>query len=201
MSEKLKALTDKIYSEGITKAKEESAKILAQAKEEASKILEEAKSEKIRIISEAENQAKTNKKKVEAEIKLASQKATNSIKQELRNILTEKIIEAPTKASLQNPDTLKEVIVACLSSLSKTSEGTWNINLPESQAEKVQKAINADKQSNLKSGIKINPSKEISNGFEVVPDGENYQLKFDDETFIQFFGSFLKLETKEIIGN
>ena len=50
-------------------------------KEEASKILEEAKSEKIRIISEAENQAKTNKKKVEAEIKLASQKATNSIKQ------------------------------------------------------------------------------------------------------------------------
>jgi V/A-type H+-transporting ATPase subunit E len=121
MSEKLKALTDKIYSEGITKAKEESAKILAQAKEEASKILEEAKSEKIRIISEAENQAKTNKKKVEAEIKLASQKATNSIKQELRNILTEKIIEAPTKASLQNPDTLKEVIVACLSSLLNSS--------------------------------------------------------------------------------
>jgi len=199
MSEKLKALTDKIYQEGIAKAKEESEKILAQAKEEAQKLIQNAKAEKEKLLKQANTDAQTHKKKIDAEIKLAAQKATNSVKQELAKLLTEKVISSPIKNSLKDPKTVAALLITCLNSLNKNHEGNWQINLPEKDVQEIKNIIAADKQALLNGGVTINPSNTLSKGFEVKPEGDNYQIKFDDETFINFFGSFLKVETKEII--
>ena len=92
MSDKLKVLTDKIYEEGIEKAQRESQKILDDSKKEAQKIISAAEKQSQDLILKTEVNMENLKKKVASEIKMASRKSLNQIKQELNNVIQEKVV-------------------------------------------------------------------------------------------------------------
>lgn len=198
MSEKLKALTDKIYQEGIEKAKSDSDRIVAEAKTEAKKIVEEAEKERQKMIRSTEEEMASYRKKVEAEIKLAAQKSANKIKQSLRQLITEKVIQKPIENSLSDSETTLKILSACVTSLSK-DEGSWIITLSEKDEKFVKEAIAAGKVNTLASGVTVKPDPSLKNGFEIKPEEANYSLYFNDETFIDFLGQFLKIETKSLL--
>ena len=87
VSDKLKILTEKIYEEGVFKAKEESARILQQATEEAARIRAEAQKEKELMLAQARDQAEAQRKKTESELRLAARKATSKLKEDLRQLV------------------------------------------------------------------------------------------------------------------
>lgn len=199
MSEKLKALTEKIYEEGIEKAKSDSNQIIEDAKKKASKILQEAEAKKSQMLTEAEFEIESLKKKVGSEIKMAAQKSINQIKQQLIEIIQEKTISHPISKTFNDPKFCATAIIQCLASLKNNSEGSWVFDVPRKEKEEIEQAINNQKSSLLSSGISINPSPNLKSGFEVMPENGNYILKFDEAMFEEYFSSFLKLETKNLI--
>src|SRR5690606_34832053 len=97
MSEKLRILTDKIYNEGIEKAKLESEQLVEKAKAEAKAIISEAEKYKDKLIADTNQELNNQRKKVEADIKLAAQKAANQLKINIQNLITEQVITQPVK--------------------------------------------------------------------------------------------------------
>jgi V/A-type H+-transporting ATPase subunit E len=83
MTKKLQDLTEKIYNEGIQKAKEEADTIIKEAREKASAIEAEAKKKAEKTTAEAEEKAKETKKHVEAEMKMALDQSVAALKKEI----------------------------------------------------------------------------------------------------------------------
>ena len=199
MSDKLKTLSDKIYQEGIAKANDESEKIVARAKEEARRIKEEAQNQADKIKKDSEVEMEGYRKKVEAEVRMAARKSTNQIQNALHNFLKEETIVKPVSEGLKNPQTLEKTILECMAALRRESDGSWHLRLPEKQAESLQKAVEDGKHETLQKGVTLNGDKGLLNGFVVEAEDGQYRLKFDEQTFSEFFGQFLSLETQNLI--
>ena len=82
MQNKLQELTDKLYEEGLSKGKEEGAKIVENALKEAERILAEARQNAGQIREEAEKSAAEMKSKVESDLKMASAQTLQATRQE-----------------------------------------------------------------------------------------------------------------------
>ena len=72
MQNKLQELTDRLYEEGLSKGKEEGARILEEARQEAGRILTEAREQAEAIKEKATREAAEMKSKVESDLKMAS---------------------------------------------------------------------------------------------------------------------------------
>ena len=68
MSNKLQELTERLYSEGLSKGKEEGARILEEAGKQADEIVAKAKAEAEAIKAEAEKQAADLQSKVRSDL-------------------------------------------------------------------------------------------------------------------------------------
>ena len=200
MSDKLRLLTDKIYREGVEKAQTEAERILAAAKAEAEQLRTEAQVEKKRTLDAAEAQAAATKRQVAAEITLAARKASGQLKQDLRRLLAEDVLQAPLKRGLSDQGVLTEVLVACVSALQRQGEGNWEILLPAEKLKMVEDALTGGKHEALGEGLTLRDSEGLSYGFAVRPEGEQYTLAFDDKAFAAFLGRFLRVETRDLLG-
>ena len=92
MDNKLQELTDKIYEEGITKGREKAEAIISEARNEAEKIRKSSEKEAEEIIAKAERDAEELKKITLSELRISFRNSMNSLKQEVENLITGKII-------------------------------------------------------------------------------------------------------------
>jgi V/A-type H+-transporting ATPase subunit E len=199
MSEKLRLLTEKIYEEGIEKAKQESEKILAHAHAEAERLIKEAQKEKDNLLQTAAAEADAHRRKVEAEIKLAAVKAGNQLRADIENLLSEEHLTAPLTKGLADAQILRDVLVACVSAL-KQNGGDWSILLSPEAEKQVQSWISDTRQQALQQGVEILADTSISEGFKVVSKGDGYALSFSAGAFTSFLSRYLKPETLRLVS-
>ena len=69
--DKLQELTDRLYKEGLSKGREEGARLLEEARKQAEDIVSEARKQAEGIIAEAHRQAEDYSQKVESDLKMA----------------------------------------------------------------------------------------------------------------------------------
>lgn len=201
VSDKLKILTEKIYEEGVFKAKEESARILQQATEEAARIRAEAQKEKELMLAQARDQAEAQRKKTESELRLAARKATSKLKEDLRQLLTEKVIANPVHKGLSDPETLARILVACMESLTRNKAGNFEVSLPPEQAERVKEALEAGKHQTLASELIVGENQTSGSGFEIIPEDAGYRIRFDESFFVAYLADFLSVETRQWVSD
>jgi V/A-type H+-transporting ATPase subunit E len=79
MSDKLQELTDRLYSEGVDKARKEAEKIIADAESRGESIVKEATTEAERIIEQSRNDAKDLKSRMENELAMAARQAETAL--------------------------------------------------------------------------------------------------------------------------
>jgi V/A-type H+-transporting ATPase subunit E len=199
MSEKLRLLTEKIYEEGIEKAKSESEKLIANARAEADRILKDAQKEKENIINQAAAEAESARRKVEAEIKLAAVKAGNQLRSNIENLLASEQVNKPLTQGLSDPTILKEVLVNCVSALRKSEEGDWTIALSREAEKQIQSWMSDTRAQALQNGIEFNADGQRGQGFKVISKSEGYALEFDAASFERFLGKYLKPETLQLL--
>ena len=72
MSNKLQELTDRLYSEGLSKGKEQGELLVSEARSEAEKIIAQAKAQAEQIVQQAEKQAADLKAKAQSDVRMAS---------------------------------------------------------------------------------------------------------------------------------
>ena len=80
MENKIQALTDKIYREGVEKGNEEAQRIVGEAKKQAQQLLDDARKEAAAMIANAKKAAEEQKENTKSELKLFAGQAVNALK-------------------------------------------------------------------------------------------------------------------------
>lgn len=198
MEHNIDQLTEKIYQEGIEKGKKEGAQIVEDAKAEASEILKKAQLEADKIKSKAQLDAENLKRNTLSEIKLAGDQSISSLKQKIKNLISENILDKKIKDLFVSEEFLRTIILEIIKDWD-ASQGI-NVTLSKSVEEKLDETFEASVVKAAK-GLIINFDNKLKGGFKISETGSSYQLAFSDEDFIEFFKPFLRQKAEEILFN
>ncbi|MEM6362729.1 MAG: V-type ATP synthase subunit E, partial [Bacteroidota bacterium] len=110
----IEKLTDKIYQEGVEKAQKESKEIISSAEVECNRILEEARKEAKSIVAKAEQEAAKTIRSTENELKLKGKQFISDLQDEIRTLLSSKILKNGTSAAFADAAFLKSAILEAI---------------------------------------------------------------------------------------
>ncbi|MGE5384008.1 MAG: V-type ATP synthase subunit E [Omnitrophica WOR_2 bacterium] len=195
MENKLQELTQKIYSEGIEKAKSDAVVIIQQANKNADDIIKSARQEASDIIKKANENAKEIKRNADSEIKMASRQAISQLKQQIVNIITAKAIERPVKDAIKDKQFVGTLILQVASGFNNNVE----IALPETDKNKLSEYFNERTEAELLKGTEIRFDSNMKTGFKISPKDGNYSISFTDEDFANYFKGFMRPRTVKLL--
>ena len=201
MENKLQELTQKLYNEGVEKANEEADKILAEAKSEADKLKQIAEKDAQKIIADAEQKSVEIKKNVDAELNLAAKQTIRTVKQKITDVIVSKVINEPVKKAFDDEKFVKEIIETVVKNwnLQKNETIDLSVLLPADLEKEFTKFFTAKSGKELNANLELSFSDTIKGGFKVGPADGSYKISFSEEDFENFFKSYLRPKTIEIL--
>ncbi len=201
MTDKIQEITQKIYQEGVDKAKADAEKIIADAKKEATEIVEKAKNDKNEITGQAEKEAQEIRKNVESEMQLAARQFTSKLKQRIVASITASPIEKPVKEAFDDKDFVKKII--------HTAIEKWNpqqpeitglkILLPEKDEQEFSEYFESEIHNMLNKTIEIGFDDKTRKGFKIGPKDGSYIISFSENDFENYFKNYFKERTRTLL--
>ena len=191
MQGKLQELTEKIYQEGIGKAKEESDRILKEARVKADSLLEDARKEAAALSEKAKKDAAELKDNVASEIRLAGQQAVSALKQEISGMIAEGLVDTQVSDAFKDSGFIKKIIETAVAAWGP-SEESLVLELPEASKGELEDYLKGGALDKVKQGIDIKFSASLEGGFRVGPEGSGFLVSFTDEGFANFFKEYLR---------
>ena len=199
MQNKLQELTDKLYEEGLSKGKEEGARILEEARQEAGRILNEARDEADAIREKAVKEAAEMKSKVESDLKMASAQTLQATRQDVEGLVIAKISDEKVSKALADPDFLKQVILAVAQRFSAQESADLSLVLPESLKAQMEPFVQGELAKALGHEVSASFSKKVAGGFSIGPKDGSYFISLTDETFKKLIGEYLRPVTRKFL--
>ncbi|HLN54038.1 MAG TPA: hypothetical protein VK212_10050 [Lentimicrobium sp.] len=195
MENKLRELTEKIYSEGIEKAKSDAVVIINDAQKEADIIINKARQEAAEILSKAQDNAKEIKRNTEAEIKMASKQSLSKLKQQISELVATRVIDNPVKETLKD----KEFIGTLIMKIAGGFNNNLELFLPEVEKNNLEKYFNHRTREELMKGIDIRFDPNIKSGFRISPKDDAFVISFTEEDFANYFKAFMRPKTIQLL--
>jgi len=201
MQDKLQALTDRLYNEGLSKGKQDGEELLQKAKIEADGIIAQAKAEAERIVAQANKEAEELKTKVTADVKMAATQSIAVTKQEIEKMVVTKAAAAGVKANMENASFVKELILSVVKAFNPQNASPVDLSLilPESLKAELEPFVKNEITNQFKGEVKVDYSKKMNGGFKISPKEGGYMLQFTDEEFTQLIANYLRPATKKIL--
>lgn len=199
MQNKLQELTDKLYQEGLSKGKEDGAKLLSQAQEQAKSIVNQAQEQAKNIVEAAQAEAQDIKAKAQSDIKMASSQALQATKKDIEDLLLSGTINEGVGKELADTKILEQIILNVAKNFSAQESTDISLILPLSVKEKVQPWLESELKKALGKEVKAEFSKKISGGFTIGPADGRYFISLTDETFSELICEYLRPLTKKIL--
>jgi len=201
MENKLQELTQKLYNEGVEKANAEADKILADAKSEAEKIKQDAEKEAKKIIADAEQKTVEIKKNVDSELSLAAKQSVRSVKQKITEMIVSKVIDEPVKKAFDDEKFVKEIIETVVKNWNPQKNETIDLAvlLPADMEKEFSKFFTAKTGKELNANLELSFSDSVKGGFKIGPADGSYKISFTEEDFENFFKSYLRPKTVEML--
>ena len=199
MHNKLQELTDKLYAEGLSKGKEEGARVLEEARQEAERILAEARTRAEAIKAEARKEADEMKSKVESDLKMASAQTLQATRQDVENLVVAGIADGKIEAALSDPEFLKEIITAVAQRFSAQESTDLSLILPESLQARLEPFVKESLAQTLGKGVSASFSKKVAGGFRIGPKDGSYFISLTDESFKNLIGEYLRPVTRKFL--
>lgn len=204
MQNKLQELTDKLYNEGLSKGKQEAEEMKSKAKSDAELIIKEAQDKANFILNNAKKEANELKEKSENDIKMASNQAFATLKQEIEKAIILKAVSEKVDSSINDTEFLKTIITSIVKAFNpnNTEPTALEIILPQTKQKELDSFINSQVKEICSKGLNVAFSKKISGGFKIGPSGSGYMLSFTNEDFTNIMSEYLRPKTKELLfGN
>ncbi len=201
MENKLQELTQKLYNEGVEKANAEAEKILAEAKSEAEKLKQDAQKEAQKIIADAEQKSAEIKKNVDAELNLATKQSIRTVKQQITDMIVSKVIDEPVKKAFDDAKFVKEIIEAVVKNWNPKGNESIDLSvlLPVELEKEFSKFFTAKSGKELNANLELSFSDSIKGGFKIGPADGSYKISFSDDDFENFFKTYLRPKTIEML--
>ena len=204
MENKLQALTQKIYQEGVEKARTEAAAILADAQKKADEMVSSARRDAEKTPQQALGPAEDLRKNVASEIPLSGRQAINSIKQEIAEIVTLRAMAVPLSEAIGDKDFLKKIIETVVKNWNPNGDTKTSLSLilPEKAQQNLDHYLEAEIQKQLNQSIEIKFDRIIDSGFRIGPADGSYVVSFSEKDFDNLFREYLRPKTIELLfGN
>jgi V/A-type H+-transporting ATPase subunit E len=196
MSDQLNDLLQRVYDEGVNKAKAEAEEILAKAQNDADGIVANAKQVAEKTIESAKVEAQNLKKNSESDLRAAAQSTLSAVKQELTEALLDQAFDSGLKAGASDPELVKTLILEVVSAW-KESGGT--VTVSKSLEAKLENILKQALPQAAAQGLKVKFSPTLKNGFSIAPADGSYKLSFTDEDFANLFKSYLRPRSNSIL--
>ncbi len=193
--DKIQELTSKLLNEGVEKGKAEAGKILSDAQAERTKILSDAKKEAENIIATAKKEAAEIKVNTESELKLFSAQASEALKSEITNLVTDKLSSSNVKAATEDKAFMQKLIADLVTNWAKDESLTISVE----NSEELTKYIAANVKGLLDSGLRIESVNNLKSGFMLSPADGSYKVKFSEDEFIEYFREFLRPQIQKLL--
>ncbi|MCK9614030.1 MAG: V-type ATP synthase subunit E family protein [Candidatus Omnitrophica bacterium] len=197
MAEDLKRLIEKIQKEGIEAAKEKASKIEAQAHAQAQAIISKAKEEANRLLEQAKAEIIRQKEATTNLLRQSARDTVIGLRQELLQKLSN-VIKKETHAALKAKD-LSEILIKLMKECSKETGSNVEITLSKEDADKLTQAFISGFKEELKKGITLKTSDEISGGFLISYDAGKSQFDFTDSALAQYLAQYVQGRLDDIL--
>lgn len=193
--DKIQELTSKLYSEGVEKGKEEADKIVAEAEAKKEKMIADATKKVEEMIQKATKETDELRKNTESELKMYASQASEALKSEITNLLTDTLATNNVKAATEDKSFMQKLIVDLVQNWSKNE----SLTIGTANAEELNKYIVANAKNLIDKGLKIESVNNLKNGFTLSPQDGSYKVKFGEEEFIQYFKEFLRPQIRQML--
>ena len=201
MQNKLQELTEKLYSEGLSKGREEAERIKADAQKEAEQIILKAREESEQIISTAQKEAEDIKERILNEVKMSSRQSYTTLRHEIESLISSNALKSPVSEAMNDNALIKDIIKTIIAAFSPQSDkaAELSIILPEKSKGELDQFITNNITKQFNQGLEIKFDKKVSSGFKIGPKGEGYHISFTDKDFEELIGSYLRPRIREIL--
>ncbi len=200
-NQRLQELTQKIYEEGIQKAKEQAQEIVNDAQAEANTILEEAKEKAQGIIESAREEAQRTSKQTLQDLEKALQQSLQVGKRQLAEVVTMQLVSKELNGTFDDVEFVKKLIDDMVQHWLTQSDTTLQVqfDLPEAWTSEMTDFFSQKLQIALEQGLTFQFDKNLEGEFLLQKHADGYRLHFSDAQFIQFFTSFLRPKTRQLL--
>ena len=197
MDVQLQELIDKIKSEGIKTAEQESARVLKEAEHKANDILADAHDEASSIIAKAKEEAHRFEQTAKEAVKQAGRNTILSLRTRVIEIFDAVIAEETKQAySLK---VLEEAIVSLIKAWSKEQVPNLQVLMSSSDLKKIEKQLKSRLAAELKKGVELKPFPQLQAGFRIaMKDGSAY-YNFSDQGIAEILSEYLNPKIAEIV--
>ncbi|MCF8302057.1 MAG: V-type ATP synthase subunit E [Bacteroidales bacterium] len=201
MENKLQELTEKIYSEGVSKANEEAKQIKQKAEKEAEEIKNQAQKEADEIVNKAKKEAEEIKKNLDSELRLSANQAVTALKQKITDLITAKVIDEPVEKVFKDKDFVQEIIETAIKNWDPSKTGQLNVAvmLPKEDENKLGKYFTAKENEYMQKGLEVKFDQRMKSGFKIGPKDGSFKISFTDQDFENFFKAYLRPRTNQLL--
>lgn len=196
---KLQELTDRLYTEGLSKGREEGEKVLQNAKNEAQKVLADAQAAAAKTIADAQAQAADILSKAASDVKMASTQALDATKSDIQNAVLAKLVDEKVGAALADEKFICEIVMTIAKNFSTENNCDLEVVMAEGTSQKVQDYVQAEVAKAIGHGIQVSLSKKIKGGLTVGPKDGAYFVSLTDETFSALIREYLRPATRKTL--
>ncbi|WP_340113939.1 hypothetical protein [Maribellus mangrovi] len=201
MTDRIEEITQKIYNEGITKAKGDAEQLISEAKEKAEAIIRTAKQTEEKIILNAQNKALEERKRGQAELKLAAQQFVSHLKQQITNLISTAQLDKPVNEAFKDDDFIKQIILKIIEKWEPENQEKMDLTLllPPDDQKKINDFLQSKATEAMNNGIDIRVDPALESGFRIGPKEGSYLINFTAQDFTNYFIQYLKNETKKLL--
>ena len=201
MENKLQALTDKLYQDGLSKGKEEGERLLQEAKAQASRIVESAQEQAKEIVEKARKEAEDLKNNTLTEIKITSRQMISTLKEEVENHLMRRSLAPALHSAMEEVEFVQLVIVKAMECFKPAEHNGLSLELllPEDYRNRFDKLLEGQLGADLEAGLEVKFDGDLKGGFKIVNKAEGYQLSFTEEDFMALFEEYARPRIKQLL--
>lgn len=199
MEDKLRLLAEKLVNDGLEEARIEKEKLLAAAKAEAESIVAKAHEEAANWRTKTQNELQQLRTAVHSELGQLTRRAKDSLRADLRNILTVEVLQKPVQQSLdkQWPALLQAVV----QQLYRDAQGRLQIAIPAENVAALESGFANDLQAAVQAGIDWQNDPRLRSGFRIKVEGERYAVDFTDADFEKVLAPFYGTALKKLLAD
>ena len=186
--EKVKELTDKIYHEGIEKARKEADHILSDANTQASDIIASANKEAERIISMAKDYAHKAEDRVIAELRMYAKQTFSSVRTAIADMLTEEIVKSALDEVKQDKHFINKLLIEVA--------GKWaageSLIVTSASAAALHKYVSIHAKELLDNGLMFRQEDGEQPLFSITSFKNGYKVNFGNAEFENYLKSIIR---------
>ena len=195
MDAKLDTLIEKLKTEGVEAARQQSDDIIDKAKKDAEEIIRKAKTDADSLVKQAETKAQEFQRNSEAAIQQASRDMVLVLKEKIINLFN-KTLKAKVEKSLSE-DFIKSLIIKIAEQINPDS--MVGIQISDSDKSDLMKALQSGLKDTLKNDFEIKVSNRINNGFRIGIKDQDVYYDFTDESIATSLLEFLNPTLQKLV--